>query len=168
MRCRSRSDLQGFDRMSLFDRWMLDCGCGHAMKGTVNVDLHPEETEHRGEGGRINPHGKLFVKADIHHLPFPSHFFNIAVANHLLEHLEDPEVAIAEMIRVAREIRISVPHRFTIRSGYRQKSHKHKFNERWFSLVFKQQGIRMLSHSTRFGLFGVPEEISVIGEREMS
>ena len=144
---------------------ILDCGCGLRAKGTVNVDLHPELTEHRGEGGTIDVHGTPnFVKADIQHLPFKSDSFGEAWCSHVLEHVRFPELAISEMCRVARKVMVTVPHRFTINFGYWQKSHRHKFGAKWFRQMFRQLGISA-SMNVTYGLFGIPEQIIVEGTR---
>jgi len=40
--------------------------------------------------------------SDVRHLPFANNSFDIVMAAHLLEHLQDPDAALAEMVRVTR------------------------------------------------------------------
>ena len=50
-----------------------------------------------------------FVKADAQDLPFKDKEFDVAILGEVLEHIEDPELAIREAIRVANRVIITVP-----------------------------------------------------------
>lgn len=110
---------------------VLDVGCGPDGCGNVNVDLV--------FNGRIPYSGTYVdaekisnpVKADAHYLPFKDETFSSVYSRALLEHVDDPSVALKEMMRVARnEVFFIVPHRF-FREGIlkgQPKTHKHFFS----------------------------------------
>ena len=81
---------------------ILDVGCGHTPRGTVNVDLPTHKSEHFFHKEKvIKPKSAPnFVRADAHHLPFRSSVFDKTVSSHTCEHLDNPEKAIKEMLRV--------------------------------------------------------------------
>jgi ubiquinone/menaquinone biosynthesis C-methylase UbiE len=128
----------------LFKR--LDVGCGLRPTGDVNVDLYfGEYTEHIDAldkklvvVSRVNNP----VKADAHHLPFRDEVFEEVYSHHVLEHLDDPTKALAEMIRVAkRKVTFVVPHRFNReqKRALRKNIHKHIFTvstiKHWLKLL---------------------------------
>lgn len=93
---------------------ILDVGCGSRPSGHVNVDRFPESTIHRHESlGNIDTKKiQNFVRADIHFLPFPDKTFEQARCIALLEHstVRFTE-AVRELVRVAKIVFFSVPHR---------------------------------------------------------
>lgn len=89
---------------------ILDVGAGLRAKGHVNVDLFKwKEYQNPNTIKKLrNP-----IKADAQHLPFREGSFAISYCFHTLEHIPNPRKAIAELIRVTRElVTIRVPHRF--------------------------------------------------------
>jgi len=50
-----------------------------------------------------------FVKADAQDLPFKDKEFDVAILGEVLEHIEDPQLAIREAIRMANRVIITVP-----------------------------------------------------------
>ncbi len=99
-------------------RTVLDAGCGegfvidHFSKKNpsfqlTGVDLSEEAvayaTEHFGDAAR-------FRKGSVYKLPFSDNSFDTVLCSEVLEHLEDPERAINELKRVARNyVVITVP-----------------------------------------------------------
>lgn len=71
-----------------------------------NVDIY--------EGKRTVKCARRYLTADIARLPFLDGAFDLAIANHVFEHLPDPQVAFQEMCRVARSVLIVTP------SAYRE------------------------------------------------
>jgi SAM-dependent methyltransferase len=74
----------------------LGCGIGHsyellAPRETLGVDIDPEAL--RGQG-------RPTCVADMRRLPFPDGSFEAVVSVHSLEHVPDPERALAEVSRV--------------------------------------------------------------------
>ena len=89
---------------------LLDVGCGHRPRGDVNVDLFPEPSAHRTVDQRVNSDVALhvheipnFVKADACHLPFRDGAFEGSYSWHLIEHVQDPNVFLSEILRVSAE-----------------------------------------------------------------
>lgn len=94
----------------------LHVGCGtKPIEGTVNADPNPDRLRW------------CDVACDAHRLPFRDGAFDSAASSHVLEHLEDPVAALAEMARVLRRggtMRHVVPdNRFT----QHRESHRHPF-----------------------------------------
>ena len=97
---------------------VLDVGCGHNPKGDVNVDLFPESTRHRSVDQALKNDKSLnvkeipnFVKADGCRLPFVNGVFSKVFSSHTIEHVEVPELFVAELLRVCYdEVEIVCPH----------------------------------------------------------
>lgn len=88
---------------------VLDIGSGgdpfpHA---TFLVDRFVEPTPHRY--GSIVQNGKPLVSADIHHLPFRDKSFDFVYCVHILEHVDDPIKACAEIMRIGRRGYLETP-----------------------------------------------------------
>jgi SAM-dependent methyltransferase len=88
---------------------VLDIGSGgdpfpHA---TFLVDRFIEPTEHRY--GDIMRDGKPLVCADIHRLPFEDKSFDFVYCSHILEHVDDPVKACAEIMRVGQRGYLETP-----------------------------------------------------------
>lgn len=86
----------------------LDVGCGASPTGTVNVDLMLNGHDLKWD---INPNGYAnFVKATAECLPFIDNVFEEVYCSHLLEHLDHPDLALAELLRVSKKtVRILLP-----------------------------------------------------------
>lgn len=93
---------------------LLDVGCGtgedtRALARLVGrtgraIGMDRSEvmiTEARGRAGREEYPVEFFV-GDAHHLPFPNDSFDGCRAYHIFMHLEAPDQALAEMVRVVR------------------------------------------------------------------
>jgi len=84
----------------------------------------------------------LDVVCDVCHLPFKDKSFENVYASHVLEHLDNPILAIKEMIRVSmKTVVIKVPH---ILSKVAKQAtalpfdtHKNVFRRKWFTKVLK-------------------------------
>jgi ubiquinone/menaquinone biosynthesis C-methylase UbiE len=83
---------------------ILDVGTGEGLfwdsseRGcVVGVDIRQDALKVAADGGIVTP-----VLASADRLPFPSGSFDFVVAIEILEHLPDPESAVAEIARVAR------------------------------------------------------------------
>jgi SAM-dependent methyltransferase len=74
---------------------------------TFLVDRYVETTEHRY--GSIVHDGKPLVSADIHALPFPDKSFDFVYCAHILEHVDDPIKACAEIMRIGRRGYLETP-----------------------------------------------------------
>lgn len=50
-----------------------------------------------------------FVDADVHKMPFKDKFFDFSFCSHLLEHVEDPQSVLREIIRISKGGYLEVP-----------------------------------------------------------
>lgn len=89
---------------------MLDVGCGGSPIGDVNCDLMIPDSHQKWN---LDPHGfRNFVRAAAEFLPFRDDVFDEVYSSHLLEHLDDPDLAVTEMLRVSRcRVKIILPFR---------------------------------------------------------
>jgi SAM-dependent methyltransferase len=99
---------------------VLDVGCSRSPKGDVNVDV--------SKGSLAD------VICDAEHLPFADNAFTIVRSSHLIEHVDDPELALDEMVRVCtKKVFVRCPHRLSLNAGrFSNKYHKHLFKIKWF------------------------------------
>ena len=99
---------------------ILDAGCGEGFISNFLINkLGDERIEFVGlelnaEAIRIaktkNPK-MSFVQGDICKMPFETEAFDIVICTEVLEHLQSPEAALSELIRVSRQaIIVTVPH----------------------------------------------------------
>lgn len=120
---------------------ILDVGCGLRWCGAVNVDLYINPTIHRAGNQspyRLNTKGlPNFIRADIHHLPFPDNCFHIVLCRHVLEHVGvNVTQAIKELLRVTKaKLEITVPH-FLV-SERKVPGHARAFRSRHFHKIFR-------------------------------
>lgn len=96
---------------------ILDVGCGEGRttgiirdafsSEVVGVDLE-ESVVH--QAASTIPTAR-FLTASAFDLPFPDRLFDVVLATEMLEHVDNPEQALSEMIRVARRaVVVTVPH----------------------------------------------------------
>lgn len=67
--------------------------CGPTLYGDVNVDLHGDYRALHGTPGVVS-------RADVQDLPFRAGHFGAVLASHVIEHVPDPDRALAELRRV--------------------------------------------------------------------
>jgi predicted SAM-dependent methyltransferase len=84
---------------------------------------------------------------DIYNLPYKDNEYNFAYASHVLEHLEFPEKALKELMRVGRRGYIEVP---TAMVDYQQQHGR--VHTRWMSLP-SPIGIVMVEKTPAMGMF---------------
>lgn len=78
---------------------ILDVACGANPHGDVNLDVGPRTlASDSAARTRANVYGSVYA------LPFKSGVFEVVHFVGLLHHLEEPERAWAEMVRVARDL----------------------------------------------------------------
>ncbi|GBD02044.1 putative methyltransferase YcgJ [bacterium HR18] len=97
---------------------LLDVGCGEGFVAAFLKQRLPE-VEITGIDASVSALAyaqahfgqyATFRRGDIYGLPFPDRAFDTVVCSEVLEHLEDPESAIAELKRVARRyVVLTVP-----------------------------------------------------------
>ena len=88
---------------------VLDIGSGSDPfpYATCLVDRFLDPTPHRD--GSINRSGKPLVSADIQYLPFPDKSFEFVYCAHILEHVDDPVRACAEIMRIGKRGYLETP-----------------------------------------------------------
>jgi demethylmenaquinone methyltransferase/2-methoxy-6-polyprenyl-1,4-benzoquinol methylase len=75
--------------------------CGHAFD-LVGTDVSSEMLRHADENlQKCNIKARL-VQGDLNALPFADNTFDVVMVAHVLEHMADPEVALAELCRVLK------------------------------------------------------------------
>ena len=128
-----------YPRSIVFEK--LDVGCGHRPKGDVNVDLFVEATAHRAADQRVNDDVPLnvhripnFVRADACHLPFRDGAFGRSYSWHLIEHVQDPNLFLSEILRVSAEkVEVRCPNGEYLSCRNETKPlHLHDFSLDWF------------------------------------
>lgn len=111
---------------------ILDVGAGEGFvleklrKGKIGKKL--EGIEYMDEaielGKKTNPQVKI-KKGDIYKLPYKDNSFELIICTEVMEHLEDPKLALAELKRVtSKYVVLSVPNEplFTIQRFFRGKN----------------------------------------------
>lgn len=88
--------------------FVLEIGSGHNPKTRSDVlcDKFIDDNEQRG--GRIVT-DRPMVEADGQFLPFADDAFDYVICSHVLEHVEDPDLLISELMRVASRGYIETP-----------------------------------------------------------
>lgn len=127
--------LHKFKRMlSLPRKWLvLDVGSGNGPfpRADVLCDRYIEDTQRVDKLVIDRP----FVIGDITALPFLDNSFDFIFCSHVLEHIDNPEIAIKELMRVGRRGYIEVPTEF-------QEKMQSTISHKWFvkkednSLIF--------------------------------
>lgn len=89
---------------------ILDVGSGNNPLdiATHLVDSMPDKNAEREADLEVPP-GVEFKEGNVEKIPFPDGTFDFAHAAHVLEHVESPEKALAELSRVARAGYIETP-----------------------------------------------------------
>jgi hypothetical protein len=124
------------------DYLKLDVGCGANLtnpksipQGDVNCDIQ-------------KPNRKItnFVLCDAQHLPFKDGTFSSVLANHVIEHVDNPFLMLKEMLRVANgKVTIVTPFKLQPARGFGSKTpgqHRCHFNKKWFFKALWKLGVR--------------------------
>lgn len=88
--------------------FVLEIGSGHNPKTRSDVlcDKFIDDDEQRGGNLVVD---RPMVEADGQYLPFAEKAFDYVICSHVLEHVEDPEMLISELMRVAHRGYIETP-----------------------------------------------------------
>ncbi len=123
---------------------VIDVGCGDKpfWRADVFLDKLSLGNEQRFSGTSVVAYLGVFVDSDITKTSFKSKVFDYSYCSHLLEHVERPDLAIKEIMRISKRGYIEVPDGF-IEFIWPYQSHL------WFiffqkdTLVFLRKGITM-------------------------
>ena len=101
-------------RRPYFAGRILDIGAGHnPFQGVTHViEIDPTHGRQRGGNSLVVPESAKLIVGDVTALPFPSGSFDYVYASHVLEHVELPEVACGEIMRIGRAGYIETPSPF--------------------------------------------------------
>lgn len=88
---------------------VLDVGSGYNPRLIADVMVNNVDVY---EGKRTVTSRGRYYKSDIENLPFQNKSFDVAIANHVFEHLKQPHIAFREMNRVAKTVLIITPSAF--------------------------------------------------------
>lgn len=90
---------------------VLDIGSGDKpfWRADIFVDLYLEDDQQRFSGSMVYDKKKIFINANVEKLPFKDKSFDFVFCSHLLEHVEHPDRAIKEIMRVGKQGYIEIP-----------------------------------------------------------
>jgi ubiquinone/menaquinone biosynthesis C-methylase UbiE len=123
----------------------MDIGCGKHKRADVGIDVSRDS--------------QADVIVDAQYLPFQDTIFDTVLSQHMIEHLQKPELAVYEMVRVSKaKVEIICPHRF----GHYAKitsDHIRFYNKRWFTQLARKlnvkENVRTTFTPTFFSVFWV-------------
>jgi ubiquinone/menaquinone biosynthesis C-methylase UbiE len=138
---------------------VLDAGCGDGAMSAelsrltgapvVGVDLAAKRVRY----GAATTQGVRFVQGSTYALPFASDAFSLVVCADVLEHLDEPEATMRELLRVSsRHVLITVPYAIKIektlcphcRKEYYLYGHQHSFGREGIERLCGAAGGRVL------------------------
>jgi len=92
---------------------VLDVGSGGwpFNRATHLADKYPDQTTHRVEA--IVRDRRPFFEVDLERMPFEDNAYDFVFCSHVLEHMDNPGLAIRELMRVGRKGYIEVPTRLS-------------------------------------------------------
>lgn len=107
---RTRSAFNKDDLPILKSDKVLDIGSGSNPTKRANVLLEKfvHSNEHRRGNFKIYPH-QFLVEGDGESMPFKDREFDYSICSHVLEHVDDPEKFIKEIMRVSKKGYVEVP-----------------------------------------------------------
>jgi hypothetical protein len=101
-------------RRPYFAGRILDIGAGHnPFQGVTHViEIDPRHGRQRGGNQLVVPESAKLIVSDVTALPLQSGSFDYVYASHVLEHVESPELACREIMRIGRAGYIETPSPF--------------------------------------------------------
>lgn len=100
---------------------VLDLGSGYNpySKADVLVDRYLEGNDTSRYTGDLKTKGKPLVCANMEHLPFADKSFDIIICQQTIEHVKNPGLACAEMVRVGKCGFLTAPRESAMREDCR-------------------------------------------------
>jgi len=108
---------------------VLDIGSGGEPFPYANflLDRYPGKTQHRYN--KLKTNNLPFSVGDLLYLPYKNKVFDFVYCAHVLEHVEDPSLALDEIMRVGKRGYIEVPTRLSdIAFNFARLKHFHKWH----------------------------------------
>lgn len=89
---------------------VLEIGPGHnpTFRSDVIVEKYIDTNYHRCGDVKVYPH-QVFIHASGESLPFQNKEFDYVICNQVLEHVDDPEIFVQELCRVAKRGYLETP-----------------------------------------------------------
>jgi len=125
-------DLRGCDRI-------LDIGCGNRPFAQATHLVDVSLTDHSERFGYPIPlDGRPFYECSVEELPFDDGSFDYAYCSHVLEHVERPDLACRELMRVAKRGYIETP-RSWVEYVFGAASHRWLIDDELGVLIFREK-----------------------------
>ena len=138
---------------------VLDVGSGHQPNRRANVilDKYTGDTIHRTTANLEIPTDKYFVLGDALSTPFSDKEFDLAIASHIAEHIDDPIIFCNELQRISKSGYIETPGPIT-EILLPAKSHKWVVRKSRNGLVFKENKYTKPLSSLFYSIFYLNRE----------
>lgn len=147
-------------------RKVLDIGCSNG----VFLDLFREKgwqtwgVEPSGSGETARQKGYKILKTNFENAELPQNYFDLALLNHTLEHMENPVLVLKKAYKILKKggvVFVDVPNAGGLGSKLLGKywpyklpdEHKHQFTKESLSKVLKSAGFKVLHWESRSGVF---------------
>lgn len=145
---------------------VLDVGCSNG----VFLDLFREKgwqtwgVEPSGSGETARQKGYKILKTNFENAELPQNYFDLALLNHTLEHMENPVLVLKKAYKILKKggvVFVDVPNAGGLGSKLLGKywpyklpdEHKHQFTKESLSKVLKSAGFKVLHWESRSGVF---------------
>lgn len=87
----------------------MGCGDKPFWRADVYLDKLSLGNEQRFSSSDVTKDFGLFIDSDITNTPFKNKVFDFSFCSHVLEHVEKPDLAIKEIVRISKAGYIEVP-----------------------------------------------------------
>ena len=111
---------------------IVDLGAGHRpmWDATHLVEMYIDDNTQRARSFKAG--SRVVINSNIEKIPVENKTFDLSYARHVLEHVDDPEKACKEIMRVSRQGFIETPHPFLeIGYGFPKKERGWSFHK-WY------------------------------------